>query len=248
MIQNEPDLYPYSIADFSSRDALVIAPHPDDESIGCGGSIVKHVAAGSRIKVVFLTDGELGDFESRYGEGYRALRRRSTQEALGMLGVSDYEFWGYPDRNLSSSEDLVGERLLGTIESFAPSLVYATSPFEAHPDHRASFNALWKMRNRLAVPILLYEVLIALYPNVLVDISREMEQKLGAIRRYNTELRYNDYIGKVQGLNRFRTATLPGDIQYAEAFIRLETRGHSTEQPCGGLSYKLLTAAWDYCR
>jgi hypothetical protein len=46
MMKNESDLYPYSVSYLSLRDAIVISPHPDDESIGCGGSIVKHIKAG----------------------------------------------------------------------------------------------------------------------------------------------------------------------------------------------------------
>lgn len=63
---NEPDIYPYSVSDLSRKDALVIAPHPDDESLGCGGSIAKHIKAKSRVKVIFLTDGDKGDFEGRF--------------------------------------------------------------------------------------------------------------------------------------------------------------------------------------
>jgi LmbE family N-acetylglucosaminyl deacetylase len=239
MLQNESNLYPYSVSDFSSKDALVVAPHPDDESLGCGGSLVKHIAAGSRVKIIFLTDGEKGDFECRYGEDYRTLRRASSHKALGILGVTDYEFWGYADRNLYPAESEVGERLIHVVEGFSPSLIYLTSPFEAHPDHRASFNAVWKIRKKIAVPILLYEILMALYPNTLVDISREMNQKKKAIGCYHTELIYNDYLSKVEGLNRFRTATLPRNVKYAEAFMLFEEKEHVTDT----LSFKLLTAA-----
>ena len=68
----------------------------------------------------------------------------------------------------------------------------------------------------------LYEVLMPLYPNALVDISNEMAQKESAIRHYSTELYYNDYVYRVEGLNRFRTATLPSETKYAEAFVLLE--------------------------
>jgi LmbE family N-acetylglucosaminyl deacetylase len=240
MIQNESDLYPYSVSDFSSNDALVIAPHPDDESIGCGGSIIRHISAGSRVKIVFLTDGEKGDFESRCGQDYRTLRKRSSHKALEILGVGDCEFWGYPDRTLCLSENELGERLIHTVETFSPSLIYVPSPFEAHPDHRASFNAVWKIREKLDIPILLYEILMALYPDTLVDISREMEPKKRAIRSYHTELSYNDYLSKVEGLNRFRTGTLPKDIEYAEAFILWGGKEHLTET----LPLKLVTSIW----
>lgn len=225
-MKNESDLYPYSVADLSSRDALIIAPHPDDESIGCGGSIIRHLKAGRKVKVIFLTDGDRGDFEGRFGDDYKTLRRQSAIRAMDMLGVQDYEFWSYGDRNLYSAEKEIEERLVHVLDIPDKPLVYAPSPYEAHPDHRASFNAVWRLKERVEVNVAVYEVLMALYPNILVDVTAEMEKKKEAIKSYRTELSYNDYIAKVEGLNRFRTATLPANVRYAEAFILLDKTGH----------------------
>jgi LmbE family N-acetylglucosaminyl deacetylase len=237
MSQNESDLYPYSVTDLSPKDALIIAPHPDDESLGCGGSIVKHIKAGNRVKVIFLTDGDKGDFEGRFGENYVSMRRQSAHKAMEVLGVQDYEFWGYEDRNLYLAEKEVMDRLPHTIETFSPSLIYVPSPFEAHPDHRTSFKVVWELRKKVGITVALYEVLMALYPNVLVDITDEMEQKKRAIESYVTEVFYNDYITKAEGLNKFRTATLPKHIKYAEAFILSE----NSEQFLDSLQLKLLS-------
>jgi len=237
MAQNESDLYPYLVTDLSPKDALVIAPHPDDESLGCGGSIVKHIKAGNRVKVIFLTDGDKGDFEGRFGENYVSMRRQSAHKAMEVLGVQDYEFWGYEDRNLHLAEKEVMDRLRSTIEMFSPSLIYVSSPFEVHPDHRTSFKVVWELRKKIGITVALYEVLMALYPNVLVDITDEMEQKKRAIESYVTEVFYNDYVAKVEGLNRFRTTTLPKHIKYAEAFILSE----NSEQFLDSLPLKFLS-------
>jgi len=222
MFESENSLYPYSVTDLSKKDALILAPHPDDESLGCGGSIVKHIKAGSRVKVIFLTNGEGGDFKGRFGKNYVEIRRKSAQKAMETIGVKDFEFWGYGDRNLHLVGKELEERLLYTIETFSPSLIYVPSPYEAHPDHRASFRLIWGLRKNLGITLALYEVLMPLYPNTLVDITNEMKKKKKAIKSYFTELYYNDYLKKVEGLNRFRTATLPKDVKYAEAFLLLE--------------------------
>ena len=222
MFKNESEVYPYSVTDFSQKDALVLAPHPDDESLGCGGSIARHVKAGSRVKVIFHTDGDRGDFEGRFGEEYVEIRRQSAQKAMEILGVKDYEFWGYRDRNLDATGEDIANTLFSVVEAFSPSLIYAPSPFEAHPDHRALFKIAWKLRERLDITLVLYEVLMALYPNILVDITNEVGQKKKAIESYHTEVYYNDYVSKVEGLNRFRTATLPDTVKYAEGFILIE--------------------------
>lgn len=216
---NEQDIYPYSVTDISDKDALIIAPHPDDESLGCGGSIVKHVNSKGRVKVLFLTSGDKGDFENRFGENYINIRKQCAFNAMEVLGVKDFEFWEYGDRQIALFKDEIESRLLKTIHDFNPSLLYAPSPLEAHPDHRASFEIALKVAKISNVSLMLYEVLMAVYPNILVDITNEIEQKKFAIEKYFTELQYNDYLGKIIGLNRFRTATLPPNIKYAEGFI-----------------------------
>lgn len=228
MVKEESDIYPYTITDLSLKDALVIAPHPDDESVGCGGSIIRHVKSGSRVKVIFLTDGNKGDFEGRFGKEYVEVRKKSTQKAMDILGVMDYEFWGYGDRILYQEVQGVREKLFRVIETFSPSLIYVPSPFEVHPDHKIAFEVVWGLREKLKVHLAFYEILITLYPNILVDITAEMKIKRRAIESYFTEVYYNDYVSKVEGLNRFRTATLPKHITYAEAFILLE---HGTHLP-----------------
>ncbi|OHE57206.1 MAG: hypothetical protein A2Z47_00485 [Thermodesulfovibrio sp. RBG_19FT_COMBO_42_12] len=234
----ESDIYPYSVSDLSSRDALIIAPHPDDESLGCGGSILRHIKGSSRVKVIFLTNGEKGDFAEEFGGNYVKMRKQSAEKAMENLEVKDYEFWSYKDRELYLAEKEIKKRLLHAIEIFSPSLIYVTSPLEAHTDHKAAFKIVWDLKEKLGIDIAFYEVLMALYPNVLVDITGEIEQKKRAIDSYFTEVYYNDYITKIEGLNRFRTATLPKNIRYAEAFLLLGGSMQKTDT----LPLKLFTA------
>lgn len=219
---NESDIYPYTVTDLSKKDALILAPHPDDESLGCGGSIVKHINANSRVKVVFLTNGDKGDFEGRFGKDYCKIRIDSAYRAMETLGVIDFEFWGYRDREISFFRNEIELKLTNVINQFKPSIIYAPSPYEVHPDHRALFEITWKVAEKARITLLLYEVLIALYPNILVDITYEIGNKILAIEKYFTELNYNDYLNKIVGLNRFRTTTLPETIKYAEGFILVE--------------------------
>jgi LmbE family N-acetylglucosaminyl deacetylase len=228
---NEPEIYPYSLTDFSSKDALIIAPHPDDESLGCGGSIIKHIKAKSRVKVVFLSNGDKGDFLGKFGKEYVDMRRTSALKAMGALGVEDYEFWGYVDRELNSQLMDLSERLQQTINYFNPSVIYAPSPYEAHPDHRTAFMLAWEVKDKFEIPCVFYEVLMAVYPNMLVDITDEMKSKIDAIECYHTEVYYNDYVEKITGLNRFRTATLPKDVKYAEAFVLIDKSSNISVSP-----------------
>lgn len=239
MPQNETEIYPYSVTDLSRLDALIIAPHPDDESLGCGGSIIKHSNSGSRVKVIFLTDGDEGDFKGRFGDRYIELRKASAQRAMTTLGVKDYEFWGYRDRHIASVTEEIIERLNHAVRDFSPSLIYAPSPFEIHPDHKMSSKIGWNISKDTGLKVIFYEVIVSLYPNILVDITSEMEKKREAIKSYYTELYYNDYLSKIEGLNRFRTLTLPETITFAEGFIQYD-KDTVGDTPCLRLLSALL--------
>jgi len=240
MPRKESDIYPYSVTDLSQKDAIVLAPHPDDESFGCGGSIARHTANGSRIKVIFLTDGDKGDFAGRFGKDYTRIRRNSAEKAMSILGVEDYEFWGYKDRGLHLKEEEVLEKLLNAIRTFSPSLIYAPSPYEAHPDHKITSRIAMKAFKKTGITALFYEVLMALSPGILVDITPEIEKKKKAACSYHTEISYNDYVEIVVGLNRFRSATLPGNVMYAEGFVLLDRNVSSDNN-----AIKLLSTVLD---
>jgi LmbE family N-acetylglucosaminyl deacetylase len=237
------DLYPFSATDTSPADALVIAPHPDDESIGCGGTIAKHVQAGNRVKVIFLTDGERGDERKRFGSDYVPMRKAAAADALAALGVATHEFWGYPDGALLESVPEIAAQALRSLRDFPARLVYVTSPFEPHPDHRAAFEAIWSVRETMQAALVAYEVLTPLHPNMLVDITDTIALKKNAIGSYHTELFYHDYLNTVVCLNRFRSLTLAGESAYAEAFITTGTPRQKTD-----LSHELLTGALSYLR
>jgi LmbE family N-acetylglucosaminyl deacetylase len=133
---------------------LVIAPHPDDESIAAGGLLQRAIAAGGEVHVVVVTDGENNPWPVRYlkkkmrvNDADRAewgtLRREESRRALAALGVpaTASTFLGYPDRLLTTMArrgDLrVRDSIAAAIESFAPSLLVIPSAFDLHPDHRA---------------------------------------------------------------------------------------------------------------
>lgn len=100
-------------------------PAPDDESIGCGGSIVKHIRKDSRVKVIFLTSGDKGDFKAVFGNEYQALRQKSAVEALNSLGVKD-KFMGIYDIFVATLNADLSELLASTYFG-AESYDYATA-------------------------------------------------------------------------------------------------------------------------
>ncbi len=115
---------------------LVISPHPDDESFGCGGTIREHVTQGASVRVVFLTSGEKGGHGRNVDETIR-IRESEARAAAKILGVDAIEFWREPDGSLRSNNGIVG-RLRDALREWRPHLVYVPHAREMHPDHRAA--------------------------------------------------------------------------------------------------------------
>jgi LmbE family N-acetylglucosaminyl deacetylase/CTP:molybdopterin cytidylyltransferase MocA len=234
----EAQLIPYSaVQGIAARSVLVLAPHPDDEIFGCGGAILKHVKAGAKVVVVVVTDGSLG--------GPSHERLAESRAAAKVLGYGEPFFWGQEDRALLYSEALV-QRLLCHMDSDRTDLLYAPSPWEMHPDHRQAMAIATEAARRYTKPLRLayYEVGAPLQPNVLLDISAEVDTKLSAMKCFVSQLGHQDYLGHIHGLNVYRTYTLPPTVKAAEAYRLLEPG-----ELAAGWSYgfQAFPQRWDGC-
>lgn len=198
---------------------LVLVPHADDESLGCGGAIALHHRQGDRVKVVFVTDGGAGDPLGYYaGLDYRELRREEARRAASILGIDEVIFWDYPDGRLLEAGDLT-ERLWALLEADRPDIVYRPSTLELHADHwtlgAATETAL--QRYQATVVDFRYEIWATVQPSHVLDISAVWDRKQKAIEQYQSQLRYNDYLRMVGGLNAYRTLHILS-AQYVEAY------------------------------
>ncbi len=124
----------------ASRTALVLAPHPDDETLGCGGVILRKRAAGTAVTIVMVTDGRHSHRSAVISPDALAARRREElREAARRLHVEpDAIRWiGIEDGTVAADED----RLVAVVEQLlaelSPDELYATSADEPHPDHAA---------------------------------------------------------------------------------------------------------------
>ena len=219
-MENEEGLIPFHPTDMTGKRVFVLAPHPDDESIGCGGSLALHVLAGDPVKVVFLTNGAKGDsFGKMAKRTYVELRQNEAAKACACLGVTDLEFWSYEDRFLAGSRGAL-LRMIDLLEDYRPDLVYAPSPLEFHPDHRAACSLLCDAI-RSCQPnfeVAFYEIGQPLRVNLLVDITRVLESKVQAMNTYESQLKEMPYGDISTALNRYRSMTLPKVVTHAEGF------------------------------
>jgi LmbE family N-acetylglucosaminyl deacetylase len=119
---------------------LVIAPHPDDETLGCGATMARVVRAGQEVRVVVVTDGRDSHRSSTITPEELARRRRTELfDACRALGVpADGVVWlGFEDGRVSRDAPVVARQLATIVTEFTPRYVLAPSHVDEHPDHRA---------------------------------------------------------------------------------------------------------------
>lgn len=216
-------------ADLVKGTLLFVCPHPDDEVLGGGGVILAHRDAGHRVVCAVMTDGRLGDADGRHGDGYVELRRRECRAAAAALGGVEPRFLDFPDFGLAAALAESGaspvERLRALIDELEPETLAFPSPWELHPDHRASAlaalaaaeRAAWKPR------LLAYEVGSLMPANIVVDVSDLFPRKLAALRCYASQLEHHDLEAKLTGIDVARTANVDDRrVTHAEAWLRID--------------------------
>jgi LmbE family N-acetylglucosaminyl deacetylase len=177
-----------------SKQVLVIAAHPDDESYGLGGTMARHIRRGDQVSVLILTDG----VTARHNE--TELQKAAALKACAALGVDDVRFAGLPDQRLDGMPLLeVIKPIHALVRGLRPQVVYTHHRGDANQDHRTVFAAtLVAVRpfgNDPVNRVLCYETPSstewgppfaewAFVPNVFVDISATLDVKMDAIACY----------------------------------------------------------------
>jgi LmbE family N-acetylglucosaminyl deacetylase len=111
-------------------NVLVLAPHPDDEVIGCGGAVIKHILKGDKVSVLFITSGEAGNREEN-PENLMRVRESEAQQASEILGMTEVDFLHQPDGYLAYNSELLN-LLTAKIRAASPDIVYLPHSADAH--------------------------------------------------------------------------------------------------------------------
>jgi LmbE family N-acetylglucosaminyl deacetylase len=221
-----------------ARSALVVAAHPDDEALGCGGTIARLASEGAEVHLLFLADG----VGARGGEGpdpdSLADRRRMGDEAARIMGAQAPVYLDFPDNRLDGVDllDVVAEveRVVRTIR---PELVITHFAGDLNVDHRiaaqAVLTAFRPTPGQSVRSIYSFEVPSstewafgaagqAFQPNLFVDISATLQAKLAALDAYGEEMRAFPHprsAQAVKALAQYRGAS--AGVDAAEAFLLL---------------------------
>ncbi|MEU9405783.1 PIG-L family deacetylase [Streptomyces sp. NPDC048281] len=222
-------------------DALVFAPHPDDETLGCGGSIAHHTAMGRTVRIVFLTSGEQG-VHGTAPQQAGPVREREAESAAGKLGVTadNVHFLRLPDGGLDPGDRTQFLSVLGILRQTRPEVVYLPHAADAAHDHQQAHLLVWRALEKgasrsypdagarhWAATVLGYEVWspVPVPPFFQSLQPSDVEAKLSALACYSTQVKGEgeaDYAGEGGvALARFRGAMTTGSHREAFAVLRL---------------------------
>jgi len=213
MIATEKDLVPYEKSPLPEGGWLVLAPHPDDESIGMGGTLVLGTQKRIKIKLIWVTNGEKG--------GEPSQRRQESLQVSKKLNLNDVEFWNLPDRAVNLHLNLLAKKLQKLpLERFKT--IFIPSFIEFHPDHRAVSLGVLAFLKEISWPgeIWLYEITRQGEINRLIVIDQVIEQKKVLLKCYQSQLRQIPYQEIALSLNKLRSYSLSHmGCRFAEGFL-----------------------------
>ncbi|WP_115024775.1 PIG-L deacetylase family protein [Synechococcus sp. UW69] len=223
------------------QKVLVIAAHPDDEVLGCGGTIAKHSDAGDHVQVLIMAEGATSRQPQRdrlHAKEELSELGKAAQAAGSILGAAGVELLDFPDNRLDSLDrlDLV-KQIEERIEHHRPQMVYVHHSGDVNVDHRRLHEAVvTACRPSPGQPVrrmLSFEVASssewqppgsapAFLPNWFVDISNQWQRKREALLAYASEMRpwpHARSLEALESLARWRGAQV--GVEAAEAFFLL---------------------------
>lgn len=222
---------------------LIVAAHPDDEVLGCGGTIVKHAMEGDRVFVLILSEGitsrdEVRNVQKRKRE--MNILNRQIHKAANILNITDIYTFNYPDNRFDTVALLDIVKTIEKVKNeIKPEIVYTHHHGDLNIDHRITFDAVMTatrpVKSESVKEIYSFEVPSStewyvsseksyFIPNVFVDISDTIDKKIEALRVYKSEIRpfphprspeYVKSLAKMRGSN--------SGLKYAEAFCLIRS-------------------------
>lgn len=213
---------------------LVVAVHPDDETLGCGGTILKHKAQGDEIYWLVVTGPIKGDHPA-FTDEFIANRNALVDRVADAYGFNETIKLNLPTQKLHAVDlkDII-VKVADVFKRIQPDTIYMMYNNDVHSDHRVAFDAVYSCTKSFRYPfinsILMIEALsetefslatqaTAFVPNVYVDITKYIDKKLEIMDLYDTEVMQEPYprsLSSIKALARVRGSR--AGVMYAEAF------------------------------
>lgn len=211
---------------------LVVAVHPDDETLGCGGTLLKHKDNGDEISWLICTQTDLNN-------NFYSIREKEIEDVSALYGFDSVHNLGLKTMQVDeySMSELIG-KISKVINEVNPNIIYLPFKGDVHSDHRKIFEASYSCTKSFRYPfikkIYMIETLSetefapstkedSFIPNVFVDISKFMDQKIDIMKVFESEIAEHPFPRSERNLRAL--ATLRGatcGCEYAESFILLK--------------------------
>jgi LmbE family N-acetylglucosaminyl deacetylase len=209
------------------RSAVIFAPHQDDETLGCGGTIIHKTEAGARITIVFLTDGSTSHRRSMPAAELTRIRKQEALAAAELLGVpsTDIHFLDFPDGRLSHCHRAAVTEVSALLGRTRPEQVFVPYRADGTPDHEATYRIVTEALHDFVLEPTLFEYPVWLWnqwPWVPLNL-RPNRESLGALWRL-----FRSGIG-LRTLEEFETAVFVGDVLPAKRRALDQHRSQMTQ-------------------
>jgi LmbE family N-acetylglucosaminyl deacetylase len=223
-----------------NKKIIVFSPHPDDDAIGMGGTIIELVKNGNKVLCVYITSGVSarnavkGDMPVEEKE---KIRRTEAERASKILGANIH-FLNIPYFHGLTVKNEHVEKIIKLLEKENPDVIFAPHKHERHPTHKASMSIVLRALERCNLTnlneIWFYEIVTPIRtPNIIITFGKEvMEKKIEAIKAHKSQIDRRRYDIGIKGLNTFRGILKDSilgvgygslsskEIIYGEAFIK----------------------------
>ncbi len=215
---------------------LIIAPHPDDEVLGCGGTIAKYVHEGHTVYLCIMTKGE----EQYYGRDVLEEKRKEVLRAAEFLGISKVFFCDFVAAQLDTvPQNQINTKLRSIMEEVQPEVLFIPHQGDLHRDHQLTHQCAMVAAKFILSPYLkkiyVYEVLseteqsspyaLQFIPTTYINIATELQKKLAALALYPTEVREYPHPRSLKAAEyKARARGAEVGVEAAEAFMLIRER------------------------
>ena len=214
------------------KKILCVAPHPDDETLGCGGTLLKHKASGDKIYWLIMTNVSA---ENGFAPAVVARRQREIERVAKAFGFAKTFKLDFPTTQLDKvSKQKLIKALGDVIHELKPEWIYVPGRYDAHSDHHATFTAVLSTVKTFRAPfvkkVLMYETIsetefaplsvkTMFVPTNFSDISKYLQKKIIIMKMYRGEMKPHPFPRNphnIRALATFRGAM--AGVKYAESF------------------------------
>ncbi len=209
---------------------LVIAPHPDDESIGAGGLLSMF---SEQCTVWIMTDGRYGNERYCIDEMIQT-RKAECASAMEMAGITDYKFFDYEDGTLIQHKDCFEK-----VDFSKFSFVFLPNPHDNHSDHTAVYEyAIEEIKKQKNIRAFLYEVHTPLADiTCYLDVSNVIGRKKGMVNSYSSQMEMHPYGDQIVSLAKYRGFQNEQPEKYLETYYEILIE--NVNQPNSGVEMEL---------